>query len=173
MFTPNSWLAHILFCIHVAFLPNFLVDMQTRVAGFYRDFKFWLNVRHWNTTQHSVAWFYNICLIKLYNLKLYPVWRMCLHGMRVRSVACFLFVRKGYLHTNIMYEKIWTTIETALLHLVRFGFYKLSTLTLLSEFIAFSFSTLTDILNLQRTTYFMVAWHFSSSWWSSRPLSMV
>jgi len=41
-------------------------------------------------TQHdSVAWFYNICLIKPYNLKLYPVWRISLHGMRVRSVACF------------------------------------------------------------------------------------
>jgi len=114
-------------------------------------------------TQHSVARFYHMCLIKPYNLKLYPVWRICLHGMRVRCVACFFFVQKGYLHTNYMYEK----------NMKNNGFYKLTTLTLLSEFIAFSFSTLTDILNLQHTIYLMVAWHFLSSWWSSRPLSVV
>jgi hypothetical protein len=48
-------------------------------------------------------------------------------------------------------------IETALLRLVRFGFYKMSTLTLLSEFMAFCLSTLTDILNLQRATHLMIA----------------
>jgi hypothetical protein len=42
--------------------------------------------------------------------------------------------------------------ETAL-----FGFYKFGTLTLLSEFMLFPFSTLIDILNHQNATYLIVA----------------